>query len=55
MGSDQYTKEYTPEQKALFEARFRKGVDQKNPVAVKSYLSMYANPVINQKRILEAL
>jgi 1-acyl-sn-glycerol-3-phosphate acyltransferase len=55
MDSNQYSNEYTPEQKALFEARFRKGVDQKNPVAVKSYLSMYANPVINQKRILEAL
>jgi len=55
MGSNQYAAEYTAEQKALFEARFRRGVDQNNPVAVNSYLSMYANPVINQKRILENL
>jgi hypothetical protein len=55
MGSNQYASEYTAEQKALFEARFRRGVDQNNPVAVNSYLSMYANPVINQKRILENL
>lgn len=52
-GTDQYKSEYSPEEKKLFEARFRKGVDQKNPLAVKSFLAMYANPVSNQKRLLE--
>ncbi|MGY6744188.1 MAG: 1-acyl-sn-glycerol-3-phosphate acyltransferase [Cecembia sp.] len=52
-GTDQYASFYTLEEKALFEARFRRGVDQNNPLAVKSFLSMYANPVINQKELLE--
>lgn len=52
-GTDQYASWYTAEEKALFEARFRRGVDQNNPLAVKSFLSMYANPVINQKQVLE--
>lgn len=55
MNSDQFASEYTPEQKALFEARFRRGVDQNDETAIKSYLSMYANPVINQKKIMEEM
>ncbi|PSL07946.1 acyltransferase-like protein [Cecembia rubra] len=54
-GTDQFSSEYTSEEKALFEARFRRGVDKNNPVAVKSFLSMYANPVLNQKRLLEEI
>lgn len=55
MNSDQFASEYTPEQKALFEARFRRGVDQNDETAIKSYLSMYANPVINQLKIREEI
>lgn len=55
MNSDQFASEYTPEQKALFEARFRRGVDQNDETAIKSYLSMYANPVINQLKIREKI
>jgi 1-acyl-sn-glycerol-3-phosphate acyltransferase len=54
-GTAQYSSEYSPEEKALFEARFRRGVDQKNPLAVRSFLAMYANPVSNQKRLLEEI
>lgn len=54
-GTDQYASEYTKDEKDLFEARFRKGVDQNNPLAVKSFLAMYANPVSNQKRLLEEI
>ncbi len=53
MESDTYSQHYTKEEKELFEARFRRGVNQNDPVAVKSFLSMYANPVINQKRLLQ--
>lgn len=53
MNTNQYASEYTPEQKALFEARFRRGVDQNDETAIKSFLSMYANPVINQMKIRE--
>lgn len=54
-GLDLYTSEYTEAEKTLFEKRFKRGVDQKNPIAVKSFLSMYANPVFNQKELLENL
>lgn len=46
--TDQFSDKYTPEEKELFERRFRKGVDLNNPVAVNSFLCMYANPVANQ-------
>ncbi|MBW3468571.1 1-acyl-sn-glycerol-3-phosphate acyltransferase [Arthrospiribacter ruber] len=54
-GTEQYASEYTEEERKLFEARFRRGVDQNNPLAVKSFLAMYANPVSNQKRLLEEI
>lgn len=52
-GTNQFTDKYTSEEKELFERRFRKGVDQEDPVAVKSFLAMYANPVMNQMKIKE--
>lgn len=54
-GSDQFKHEYSDQEKALFEARFRRGVDINNPVAVENFLCMYANPVTNQKRLQDAL
>jgi hypothetical protein len=52
-GTNQFADKYTSEEKELFERRFRKGVDQDDPVAVKSFLAMYANPVVNQMKIRE--
>lgn len=52
-GDEEYKSHYTEEEKMIFENRFQKGVDLKDPMAVKSYLAMYANPVNNQKRVLE--
>ncbi|MCL6257502.1 1-acyl-sn-glycerol-3-phosphate acyltransferase [Aquiflexum sp. TKW24L] len=52
-GTDDYSDKYTAEEKELFERRFRKGVDQSDPMAVKSFLAMYANPVANQMRIIK--
>jgi len=51
--TDQFADKYTQEEKELFERRFRKGVDQSDPMAVKSFLAMYANPVANQMKITE--
>ncbi|MCH7401761.1 1-acyl-sn-glycerol-3-phosphate acyltransferase [Belliella kenyensis] len=45
-----YQDKYTHEEKALFERRFQKGVDTSNPIAFKSYLDMYANPVLNKAK-----
>jgi hypothetical protein len=52
-GDNEYMNHYTAEEKMIFESRFQKGVDLNDPMAVKSYLAMYANPVNNQKRVLE--
>lgn len=54
-GVEEYKEHYTDEEKALFERRFQKGVDVNDPMAVKSFLAMYANPVNNQKRVLEEI
>ena len=54
-GDQEYKEYYTNEEKALFERRFQKGVDVNDPMAVKSFLAMYANPVNNQKRVLEEI
>jgi len=52
-GGNEYAAHYTEEEKAYFEARFHKGVDQNDPIAVRNFLAMYANPVVNQKKLLE--
>ncbi|GAB2607617.1 1-acyl-sn-glycerol-3-phosphate acyltransferase [Belliella aquatica] len=52
-GDNEYKDHYTAEEKTIFESRFKKGVDLNDPMAVKSYLAMYANPVNNQKRVLK--
>lgn len=44
---------YTPEEKEEFELRMKKGVDMEDRVAVENFLAMYANPVSNQKRVME--
>lgn len=51
-GSTSHAQYYTQEQKEEFEQRLHSGVDMQNPVAVRSFLAMYANPVINKQKIL---
>jgi hypothetical protein len=51
--TSRFANKYTPEEKELFERRFKKGVDQNDPMAIKSFLAMYANPVANQLKIKE--
>lgn len=48
-GGKEFADKYTAEEKAHFEARFHKGVDLNDRVAVSNFLAMYANPVVNQK------
>ncbi|WP_424493390.1 1-acyl-sn-glycerol-3-phosphate acyltransferase [Salinimicrobium sp. GXAS 041] len=43
-----YEDMYTSKEKRQFERRITRRVDVKNPLAINSYLLMYANPVINQ-------
>jgi len=46
--SDQYASQYTKEEKEEFEAHLNNGVDTRDELAVKIFLSMYANPVTNK-------
>lgn len=54
-GEKEYADEYTEEEKAAFENRFKSKIDTKDPDVVKNFLSMYANPVNNQKKALSEI
>ena len=45
---------YTENEKALFERRLEMKIDENNPQMVESFLAMYANPVVNKSRYLNA-
>lgn len=52
-GENEYSDKYSDKEKRQFERRITKRVDVKNPLAVNSYLLMYANPVINQRALYD--
>jgi hypothetical protein len=52
-GDEEYRHCYTIEEKETFEERLNKGIDRNDELALKNFLAMYANPVNNQKRVLE--
>ena len=54
-GEKEYSDEYTEEEKTAFENRFKNKIDTKDPDVVKNFLSMYANPVNNQKKALSEI
>ena len=41
---------YTENEKSLFERRLEMKIDENNPQMVESFLSMYANPVVNKSK-----
>ena len=45
---DRFAEQYSEKEKRKFERRISRRVDVKNPLALNSYLLMYANPVINK-------
>lgn len=49
-----YSDFYTENEKALFERRLEMKIDENNPQMVESFLAMYANPVVNKSRYLNA-
>jgi hypothetical protein len=51
-GDEEFKHEYTIAEKEAFEKRLQEKVDVKNEFLVKSFLSMYANPVNNQTKAL---
>ncbi len=50
-GDEEFKANYTPEERDAFERRLKEKVDVSNEFLVKSFLSMYANPVNNQLKI----
>jgi hypothetical protein len=46
---------YTENEKSLFERRLEMRIDQNNPVALQSFLAMYANPVVNKLKYENAI
>jgi len=52
--SNAYSHFYTENEKSLFERRLEMKIDEKNPQMVESFLAMYANPVVNKSKYLDA-
>ncbi len=50
---EKFSEKYSDKEKRQFERRISRRVDVKNPLALNSYLLMYANPVINKMSIDE--
>jgi len=49
-----YSNFYTENEKQLFERRLEMKIDENNPQMVESFLSMYANPVVNKSKYQNA-
>ncbi|MFN4198187.1 MAG: 1-acyl-sn-glycerol-3-phosphate acyltransferase [Flavobacterium sp.] len=53
-GTTQFENEYTEQEKLLFERRLEMKIDKTDVFQRESFLAMYANPVINQKKLIHA-
>jgi len=49
--TEEHRERYSVEEKEEFQARIQKGVEMENAVAVRNFLSMYANPVIHKEKM----
>lgn len=49
--SDEHRHQYSAEEKEEFQKRIQRGVEMDNPMAVKNFLSMYANPAIHKENL----
>ncbi len=50
---NRFAEHYTEKEKRQFDRRISRRVDVKNPLALNSYLLMYANPVVNKMSLNE--
>jgi hypothetical protein len=53
--ADTYSHLYTENEKSLFERRLEMRIDHCNPLALQSFLAMYANPVVNKLKYENAV
>jgi len=53
--TDTHSHLYTENEKSLFERRLEMRIDHNNPLALQSFLAMYANPVVNKLKYENAV
>lgn len=53
-GTNQFQEEYKEQEKQIFERRLEMRIDKSDVFQRESFLAMYANPVINQKKLIHA-
>ena len=53
--SNRFSHLYTENEKLLFERRLELRIDHEHPVAKQGFLDMYANPVVNKLKYVDAL
>ena len=53
--TDTYSHLYSENEKSLFERRLEMRIDHNNPLALQSFLAMYANPVVNKLKYENAI
>jgi 1-acyl-sn-glycerol-3-phosphate acyltransferase len=53
--TETYSHLYTENEKSLFERRLEMRIDHNNPLALQSFLAMYANPVVNKLKYENAV
>ena len=46
---------YSESEKSLFERRLEMRIDDSNPIELKNFLAMYANPVVNKMKFSDAI
>jgi len=53
--TDKFKDKYSENEKSVFERRLEIKIDESNPVALEGFLSMYANPVVNNLKYHDAV
>ncbi len=53
--SNMHSHLYSDNEKSLFERRLEMRIDHENPIALQSFLAMYANPVVNKLKYENAI
>ncbi|WP_114752224.1 1-acyl-sn-glycerol-3-phosphate acyltransferase [Pleomorphovibrio marinus] len=51
-GNEEFSNHYSPADKEEFIRRLEGGVDKEDPIAVRNFLAMYANPVANKQKLI---
>ncbi len=53
--TDTFKDRYTENEKSLFERRLEMRINESNPVELEGFLNMYANPVVNKSKYIDAV